>query len=345
MDAAEQKLQRADRLIWTAITIIAVIDLIAANSGTFNIAWPTFLVPIMTLASLTAAGVFYRSIRRDNRAASLLIGTAQIIGFTAVAAPLSYIAARAGFPLQDATLAAWDRWLGVDWHGYVAFVTSRAWLYRLLTVAYASFAVQIIATVLALGGTGQLVRLNVFLRAFMFTSLVTIGISAFAPATGPWLFYDIQPHMAHGNMPVSSTSWPVFMGLRDGTFNTLSGLNSEGIITFPSLHAALAVMFVIAVWRVRGLRWVSLAINSLMLLATPVDGSHHVSDIIAGVGIAPLCWKLAEHSVHAQRISSEIIPQIGTMPPIVPDLVPEAPVVQRSQEVDRPKSTARRGVI
>ena len=53
-----------------------------------------------------------------------------------------------------------------------------------------------------------------------------------------------------------STSWPVFYGLRDGTFRFLVAVGAEGIITFPSLHAALAVIVIAAIWPVAVLRWV-----------------------------------------------------------------------------------------
>jgi hypothetical protein len=51
----------------------------------------------------------------------------------------------------------------------------------------------------------------------------------------------------HTVVPASSTSWLVFLGLRDGGYRLLRGLGPEGIITFPSLHAALAVIIVAAV--------------------------------------------------------------------------------------------------
>ena len=43
-------------------------------------------------------------------------------------------------------------------------------------------------------------------------------------------------------MPAVSTSWPVFYGLRDGSYRMLVAIGSEGIISFPSLHAALAMI-------------------------------------------------------------------------------------------------------
>ncbi len=160
----------------------------------------------------------------------------------------------------------------------------------MLSFAYSSFALQTVTTVLVLGLAGQLPRLNTFIGAFVATTLITIAVSAVYPAAGPWLFLDIQPASANGFLPVSSTSWPVFLGLRDGTLHTVHGLKSEGIITFPSLHAALGVLFPAALWRVAGVRWIALILNGLLLLATPAYGSHYVVDVIAGIVIAAACW-------------------------------------------------------
>ena len=57
---------------------------------------------------------------------------------------------------------------------------------------------------------------------------------------------------------------------------------AEGIITFPSLHAALGVLFPAALWHVSGVRWIALALNALLLISTPAYGSHYVVDVVAG---------------------------------------------------------------
>jgi hypothetical protein len=261
--------------------------------GSFELNVRSFLVPAISTALLAGGGWFYRSVRNEPRLGAVLSSTAHIIGFAAVAAPLSYIAATAGFPLQDATMQAWDRHLGIDWLQMLDFVSSRPRLQHVLFFAYSSFALQTITTVLALGLAGQFTRLRTFITAFFATTLVTIAISAILPAVGPWLFLDIQPMTAHGFVPASATSWPVFVGLRDGALHRVDGLNSEGIITFPSLHAALGVLFPAALWRVKAVRWIALGLNGLMLIATPAYGSHYVVDIIAGIAIAATCWVLA----------------------------------------------------
>ncbi|WOH67432.1 phosphatase PAP2 family protein [Bradyrhizobium sp. BWA-3-5] len=206
---------------------------------------------------------------------------------------MSYIAATAGFPLQGATFDAWDRYLHFDWVQMMTWVSLHPRMQWILELAYFSFAVQTVTTVLALGIAGQLDRFSTFVLAFVCTTLVTIAISAICPAAGPWLFLDLQPSMANGFLPASSTSWPVFLGLRDGTLHTVYGLNSERIITFPSLHAALGILFAVALWRVSVVRWIALVLNGLMVIATPAYGSHDVVDVIAGILIAAVCWVTA----------------------------------------------------
>ena len=169
-------------------------------------------------------------------------------------------------------------------------VAERPNLRLVLLLAYSSFAVQTVTTVFSLGVAGRFARLTTFIVAFIATTLITIAVSAFLPAVGPWVFLDLHPAMANGFLPTSSTSWPVFLGLRDGTFHTINGMNSEGIITFPSLHAALGILFAAALWRVRGIKWAALVLNTLMLVATPAYGSHYFVDVIAGVLLAALCW-------------------------------------------------------
>ena len=226
-------LERADVAVWTTIGVIAIAVAGFASIGPFELNARSFLVPATATFLLAAGGWFYRSVRNEERLGAILSSTAHIIAFAAVAAPLSYIAASSGFPLQDAALEAWDRQLGIDWTEVLTFVSSRPGLQNVLLFAYSSFALQTVTTVLVLGIAGQLVRLSTFINAFVATTLIIIAVSAVYPAVGPWLFLAVQPESANGFLPASSNSWPVFLGLRDGTLHTVYGLNSEGIITFP----------------------------------------------------------------------------------------------------------------
>jgi hypothetical protein len=322
MKSGHDHLQRADAAVWITIGVIAMAIVGFALLGPFELDLHSFLAPGIVTAVLAAGAWFYRSVRREERLGAILSSTAHIIGFAAVGAPLSYIAAAAGFPLQDAALEAIDRHLGVDWAQLMTFVSQRPQLQLVLSLAYSSFALQTLTTVLALGIAGQLTRLSSFITAFVATTLVIIAISAVCPAAGPWLFLEIQPATANGFLPPSSSSWPVFLGLRDGTLHTVYGIQSEGIITFPSLHAALGVLFPAALWHIKGVRWFALGLNILLLIATPTYGSHYLVDVIAGILIAAVCWVAAARLLNA---ASEIHSERAAAVHNAPSIVTEAP--------------------
>jgi len=49
------------------------------------------------------------------------------------------------------------------------------------------------------------------------------------------------------------------------------------------------VMAMLVVWYGRHLsyvRWFALALNSIVLVATPIEGGHHVVDVLAGFAVA-----------------------------------------------------------
>ncbi len=304
-----------DRLVWTMIASSACAVMMAVILGRFTFIWSTLLLPAAFGGALLALAWLYR--RRDVRIAAALTGTAQLIAFSSVAAPLSYIAASLGWPLQDALFDAADRALGLDWMALLAWMNGHPTLYAVLRPIYLCLTPQITVAVLCLAFTGRLAWLRVYVLAFIFAALVTIAISAVLPAEGVWPYYGLTPVQSPHVMPVVSTSWPAFHGLRDGSFRALLALGSEGIITFPSLHAALAVILIAALWPVPVVRWVILVLNGAMLAATPIDGSHYFIDVIAGIVIAVLClfaaqW-IAAHGLRPRRTVAE-----AKLPGLVP---------------------------
>jgi PAP2 superfamily len=288
-------LRRLDDIIWISIGLVTALTLITASLSGFTIVLWGFVAPAGACALLKLSAHYYRDRRSDHGLASALESTAQLIAFSAVAAPLSYVAATAALPLQDAAFANLDGALGFDWKELLVLMGGWPRFFTLMHIIYLSLIPQIIATVLLLGFTGRLAWLRAYMLAFIFAALVTIAISALLPAKGAWLYYGITD--AAGRLPVSHTSWPVFFGLRDGSFRLLTGDGGEGIITFPSLHAALAVILIVALWPVPIARWIAVAVNSLMLMATPIDGSHYFVDVLAGIALGLLCFAAARELV------------------------------------------------
>ena len=275
-------LRRLDGFIWALVALVAVLVLTVSAARGFTVEFRSFAAPGLTCLLLVLGARFYRDRRNEPKLASALESTAQIMAFAAVAAPLSYVAASLGLPLQDAMFDSLDRALGLNWRSMFAFIERWPEFSSFLRVMYLSLTVQMTAVVLLLGFSGRLPWLRVYMLAFVFATLTTIALSTVLPEEGVWLHSGLKG----GALPVSHTSWPVFLGLRDGSYRLIVAIGAEGIITFPSLHAALAVILMAALWPIPVARWLSVGINMLMLAATPIDGSHYFVDVLAGIAIA-----------------------------------------------------------
>jgi membrane-associated phospholipid phosphatase len=98
--------------------------------------------------------------------------------------------------------------------------------------------------------------------------LTTVAIGAVMPAFGPNEIYGIP------------SAWSdVLHSLRAGTHTPLKYV---GIITFPSFHATMAVMWTLAMREMRYGFYVVALVNVLMLLACMPIGYHYLVDVIAG---------------------------------------------------------------
>jgi PAP2 superfamily len=304
-------LRRLDGIIWALVAGVAGLVLVAAAFANFNVVLSTYAAPAGTCLLLMLGARYYGGRRNDPNIASALENTAQLIAFAAVAAPLSYVAAAVALPLQDAAFNGMDRALGFDWKALLAVMERWPEFHSFMRVIYLSSMAQMTVIVLLLAFTGRLAWLRVYMLAFVFAALITIAISALLPAEGVWLHDGLRA--ANPTMiPISHTSWPVFLGLRDGTFRAVMAIGSEGVITFPSLHAALAVILIAAFWPVPVVRWISAVINSLMVAATPIDGSHYLVDVLAGIAIAVLC--LAAARVLVARLT--VKPEAASIAPV-----------------------------
>ncbi|KQP31814.1 hypothetical protein ASF49_10315 [Methylobacterium sp. Leaf104] len=65
------------------------------------------------------------------------------------------------------------------------------------------------------------------------------------------------------------------------------------LVTFPSWHAAAAAIFVMSAWSLPIIRWFGAVLNGLMLAATPVQGSHDLTDLIVGAGLGAVAFLVA----------------------------------------------------
>jgi hypothetical protein len=280
-------MRRLDGIVWTLIAASAAVVLLGVLFLGFSLVWRTFLGPAVAVIIFLAAQRIYQTWRPDARLAAALGSTAQIIAFAAVGAPLSYVAASFGLPLQDHWFDVADRALGLDWPALLAWMNTNAALHPLFREVYLSLMPQTVLVILALSLAGRFEWLRIFVLAFLFAALLTVGVAAIVPAEGVWGFYSLKPAAYPDIVPATrEIHLTIFHGLREGSYRLLMADGAEGIITFPSLHAALAVLLIFGLWPIPVLRWMALVLNTLMLVSIPVDGGHYFIDVAAGLAVA-----------------------------------------------------------
>ena len=177
-------LRRLDGIVWAIVAVLAAIAVIAPFIANFRLVGPSFLAAGGGVALCLAGYWLYETKRPDPRLASAVGGTAQIVAFAAVGAPVSYIAASLNLPLRDAWFDAADRALGFDWVALLGWMDAHATLHPVFSVIYSSLIPQTVAVVLALALAGRLVWLRIFILAFIISTIVTIIIAAIFPAEG-----------------------------------------------------------------------------------------------------------------------------------------------------------------
>ena len=73
-----------------------------------------------------------------------------------------------------------------------------------------------------------------------------------------------------------------FFALRDGSMTELKLLGTNGIVSFPSFHTIIALLFI---YVVRGYGLITFLVGAWCLgivATTPFEGAHYIADIIGG---------------------------------------------------------------
>jgi hypothetical protein len=272
---------------WIPLGLATVLLLCALRLSDF-----TFRVEFASIYSAGCAALFaaiaHFAVRRGSteRVAFTFHAMAQLAVLYLVATPLSFIGASAAFPIQDANLAFLDDALALDWRTYFDLVYHRPWLVPYFYLGYALIALPGFLVPVLLGSFGQYLRLQQFTLACILTVFVIVALSTIAPAIGTYQQYGIAPDFDVLRPSGYLVQLELLPGVRDGSLRELASSKMGGIITFPSFHAASAILFLWSLWSIWWLRPFAIIANTGTLLATPIIGGHYFVDVIAGVLVA-----------------------------------------------------------
>ena len=286
----------AAKPIWLLILSFAAAAALAKLGVGVSIGFRDILgVGLIVIIPLAVSAVYAVARKQaDVRIARFARAAVELILLTFLCGSLSYSATSLGLPLWDAVFHAWDQAIGFDWRYWLAILDGQPRLNTVLVLAYHSMWPQLALVLMALVTVRDYRRLDVLLLAFGLGAVVTVTIAAFMPALSPLPYYHITPSdHPHISLAVPREFEAQALALRSGAMRVIELSGAQGLVTFPSFHTVTAILLLLGFWRVPYLRWVSLVLNGLMLLAIPIEGSHYLVDVIAAVPVALLAWKAA----------------------------------------------------
>ncbi len=265
------------RLFWGLIAAFVAVDAIGLMTEGLSVVPEPLWDMTWRIAALIALSLFYTRFRPDARLATLMHAIAM---FSATATPISifyYLATAWHYPLVDAHLAAADHALGLDWVAAYRWVAALPPLRMVLSIAYFSLLPQAFILIFALNFLGKVERCWELPWLLLVAGIILIPFSIFTPAVGAFGYFHVNESEAYVQ---------IFRGLYDGTLKTIDFQTMQGVVQFPSLHAASAIMIAYAARSIRFLFPFYVLLNALMFLATPPLGGHYFADVFGGAVLA-----------------------------------------------------------
>lgn len=266
--------------VWLVVAGLLAVDLVWGAWIGFSVGG--WIRGVGATAMLFALAAVYHY--RDRVVADMAMMGSLWIALSCTCAVLTYLATTCALPLQDGLLTRYDRAIGFDWLDWRDKVASQPGIHLVLSYAYDSLMPQILLSCLLLPALRMTERCVDLILMAVATLMLTTVICALCPVLGPLAVFggDDLRYLPHVDMLRAPGPW--HFDLPD----------MLGIVTMPSYHTVLGLLFIHAYRGMGAIGWVVAGLNALMLLSIPSVGGHYLVDTIVGGAIAVSCM-LAFH--------------------------------------------------
>jgi membrane-associated phospholipid phosphatase len=270
-------------LCWLTTLYMVLAAVVIDYSGLMAIAWSTFADLLIGLSIFLIPAV-YCHFRGYFRVRSAMEGVFLISLNPIIIIAFTYVAIRANADLVDAQMAAADAMLGFNTAAVTAWIDQYPTVASILYSAYYSFGYQLLLMPPLLALLGRQIDAYVLVIRAAMTGVIGSFVAALFPSSGTIHHFGMkQADLENISIDTNTKLYELFMQVRTEVDFVYATKTLGGIISFPSGHAAVAVLMTCAAWRSALLRWPVLILNIMMLIATVPLGVHYLVDIFAGV--------------------------------------------------------------
>ncbi len=256
------------------------------------------------MAPLLAGAVYYDRLRSEPAMSAMLGCAAFLLVFAAAASLASYLLLTISGPRIDGLLAEADHIIGFHWPSLMAFAADYPLCNGMLGLVYLSVMPQMILLLLWLGARNQLEDLYGLALSMAYGAIITLAIWTAFPSFGAFSVYILPDSVAAKLNLIAGFDYAhdLVEMLKSGP-GLISPRDLRGLVGFPSYHTLQAIVLT---WYARGtlLRWPLIALNSVVLIAIPLHGGHHVVDIIGGFFVAFIAILMAQMTLSAVNRST-----------------------------------------
>ncbi|HEY8698514.1 MAG TPA: phosphatase PAP2 family protein [Rhizomicrobium sp.] len=278
------------RLQWLLLLILGSViaaDCLWASLARFDVDTGAYGLLALLASGLGLAGLFYARVRNDEHLSAMLFGSGFLIAFSASFSLLNYFLLTVAGPRIDVPLAAADRAMGIDWPAMMVLAANHPAANKALEFAYNSVLPQIVLLIACLGARSRAADIYRFSLALAVGAGITVFCWTAFPSFGAFSVYEL-PAAVSSRLTVALDGHYAhdLLALLANGPGRISPQEVKGLIGFPSFHAVLALLVAWYAWPLRRLRWPAVGLNAAVLVATPIQGGHHVVDVIAGFGVA-----------------------------------------------------------
>ncbi|HEY4077373.1 MAG TPA: phosphatase PAP2 family protein [Rhizomicrobium sp.] len=280
------------RWLFGLVAAIVAADMAWAALGHFRIDTLAYVRVAVLASALLGGGLYYQRKRSEPALAAMLMGTAFLCTFSAGASVLNYFLLTVAGRRIDNLLAAADHALGFDWYRMMLAIGHHPLLNQVLFRAYNVALPEIAVLLVALAWCGRAESIYRYCLAIASGALICVFLWTLAPSFGAMSLHALPPGF---DLPLSVDAGygkALVALLHDGP-GFISPAELRGLIGFPSYHGVLALLAAWYGWQMRLLRWPLLLVNLLVLVATPVQGGHHLIDVLAAFPVAALAVFIA----------------------------------------------------
>jgi hypothetical protein len=245
---------------------------------------------ISTITALGGAVLLARVARAAKMRiiATFVESCALLLAASVATVSLTVLVSTLGLPYVDPAMATIDGLLlPFSWPQMVAALGPRRNLVTVMCAIYQSLHWQpfVLMAVLAIRGDERTVWR--FTHAWCLALTLSVAIFALMPSVTAYVYYGIEP-AAMPALTVNAGWHPaeVLRAIREGSLREVTTFGVPGLITFPSFHAAGAMLLAWGFAKLGPYGLVFVALNAAMLPCIPAIGSHYFADVLGGILVA-----------------------------------------------------------